>query len=178
DEDSSVLNQDIPATQYMNVRSRNPSSSSQGKSAPTNEVFSVLNQNTPATRCMNLRSRNPSASSIQGVMKRRSQTVTKRSSKRLKKEVNLNLGFDLSELSLNSPKALRSKPNGSSNKNSSEVVRDKSPTIDQGNSCRRLTRASVISSTVDARINEQDTDPEGYNLRSRKSVIMPGKLKL
>ncbi|CAL1290933.1 unnamed protein product [Larinioides sclopetarius] len=174
---SSVVNQDTSSTLCMNLRNRNPLPSSQGKSIPADEDSNVFTQDTPATRCMNLRSRNPSASSIQEIKKRRSQTITKRSSKRLKKEVPLD--FDFSELSLNSPKAPRGgKRYDSSNKNSSKVVKNEPPTSDHENPCRRVTRASVISSTADTKIKEQDTDPDGYNLRSRKSVIMPGKLKL
>ncbi|XP_055935361.1 uncharacterized protein PF3D7_1120600-like [Argiope bruennichi] len=147
------------------------------KFADIDESCNVSNQNTTAKYLMTLRSRNPPASSSQDVRRGKSQIVTKCSLKKLKTETNLDLDF--SELSLNSPKTPRTTLNDSSNKSNSAIVKDstESPTSGQGNICKVLTCASIISSN-DTRIKKQDTDSEGYNLRPRKSVIMPGRLKL
>ncbi|GFR17312.1 uncharacterized protein TNCT_521051 [Trichonephila clavata] len=112
----------------------------------------------------------------------------KHSSKKLKKEVNQNLGFDFSVLSLDSPKTRSCRLRESSIKNIPEEQEDsvvmESETLsnsvflneEKEKACQKSSGSFTAASIeVD---DPQKSNNQGYNLRSRKCIILPGKLKL
>ncbi|GFW77363.1 hypothetical protein TNCV_2497571 [Trichonephila clavipes] len=124
-------------------------------------------------------------------------------SKKLKKEVNQNLGFDFSLLSLDSPKKRSCRLREPSIKNIPEEQKDSvvmkseiqpnSVSLNEENEkvCQKSSGSSTAASMeVDSqKSNNQvlkrlrEESPvllviKGYNLRSRNNIILPGKLKL
>ncbi|GFT81975.1 uncharacterized protein NPIL_370671 [Nephila pilipes] len=134
---------------------------------------------------MSLRNRNATSSCTSSGIKQNEKRMQK-------KEINQSLGLEFSELSLDSPKSKRKIFNESSVKNTSEELKDpvvidseiqsQSAVLNREMEvCRRSIRTSTaVSMKVDNSQNtsNQEIDSGGYHLRSRKSIVMPGKLKL
>ncbi|GFY59068.1 hypothetical protein TNIN_485131 [Trichonephila inaurata madagascariensis] len=180
----------------MKLRKRTIHTACIEKSAPIVEEVHVKSSDTKQVETSidlacrtSLRNRNHSCKSLDksGIKSLSSKSSSVRlSSKKLKKEVNQNLGFDFSLLSLGSPKrSCRLRESSIKNipgkqKDSVVMKSEIQPSsVSLNEEKKKVCQKSSGSSTAaSVEVDSQKSNNQGYNLRSRNNVILPGKLKL
>ncbi|GIX73393.1 hypothetical protein CEXT_187871 [Caerostris extrusa] len=128
---------------------------------------------------MSLRARNPPVSSNRVLRKSTIETpaVKRRASRRLKKDLNMSLGFDFSGLSLNSPKPQKSRLNDSALENVAENDNEKDSVTSVCSSQpnkedKRVTRMSTRSSSAVAELNNSEESTEGRRKTMRSFLVV------